>query len=242
MKRTNDPTASSSPDVFDIVRDACRSVVIPACAFDVEGRLRYANLAFEELVGWKPEPFYGRRPPFPWWEESEADRSRRQLDAWVAGELNELGVAGVQFLARHRTGRPLELAVSGTTLCDERAKPVAYLGVMTEVGADSEPGAEDDLRAAAEHLLQTADLVQRSLRMGGADPGDARMARIPGASQLSARERDVLRRLGDGLRVSTIAQELDIRPATVRNHLKSIYRKTGLHSQARLVSALRLGR
>ncbi|MDX1650804.1 MAG: LuxR C-terminal-related transcriptional regulator [Myxococcota bacterium] len=229
-------------DVFDVIAREWDGAPIAACAYDPEGRFRYANAAFGELVGWKPQPFFGRRPPRPWWEESETDRTRRQLEAWVGGELRDLGVAGVHVLARHRTGRPLELVWSGASLRDEQDKPVAFVGVAVEVGGAEDPDGQAELRAAAEHLLQTAELVQRSLLAGGADPGDVRIARVPGAGSLSGREREVLRRLGDGLRVSTIAAELGIRPATVRNHLKSIYRKTGLRSQARLVSALRLGR
>jgi PAS domain S-box-containing protein len=229
-------------DLYRVVADGWDDVAVAACAFDLEGRLRYANAAFEDLVGWKVEPFFGARPPYPWFEESDAERGLRQLEAWIGGQLGELGVAGVQFFARHRGGRPLELVVSGRRLEDPDGKRVAFLGVLAEIGADQAPDAEAGLRAAAEHLIQTAELVERSILAGGGDPGDARLARVPGAAQLSARERDVLRRLGDGLRVSTIAAELEIRPATVRNHLKSIYRKTGLRSQARLVSALRLGR
>jgi PAS domain S-box-containing protein len=234
--------SAAAQRAFDVVAREWDDVGVAACAFDAEGRFRYGNAAFGELVGWKPHPFYGQRPPLPWWEESETDRTQRQLQAWVRGELRDLGVAGVCFLARHRTGRPLELVASGTTLHDEEGKPLAFVGVATEIGRAEDPLGQAELRAAAEHLLQTAELVQRSLLAGGADPGDVRIARVPGAGTLSARERDVLRRLGEGLRVSTIAGDLGIRPATVRNHLKSIYRKTGLRSQARLVSALRLGR
>lgn len=235
-------SSGSAEDPFDLVEDAWRDREVAAFGFDREGRFRYANPAFADLVGWNPEPFYGRPPPLPWWEETESDRTRRQLEAWVGGQLVELGVAGVQVLARHRSGRLLELVVSGRTIYDETGMPAALLGVSAEIGASDEPGIPEGLREAAEQLLRTAELVQRSLLAGGGDAGDARLARVPGVSALSTREREVLRRLGEGLRVSTIASDLDIRPATVRNHLKSIYRKTGLHSQARLVSALRFGR
>lgn len=245
---TATPTALLGPggqaprDPFAAVEKVWRESPLPAFAFDGQGRFCFGNLAFADLVGWKLEPFYGRKPPLPWWEESESERTERQLEAWLDGAFADLGVAGVQVICRHRSGRPLELAVSGVTLRDAAGQPVGFLGVAVEIGAVDEPDAQGELRETASHLVQTAELVQRALLTGGAAPGDARLARVPGASALSRREREVLRRLGDGLRVSTIARELGIRPATVRNHLKSIYRKTGLHSQARLVSALRLGR
>ncbi|MDX1650803.1 MAG: helix-turn-helix transcriptional regulator, partial [Myxococcota bacterium] len=54
-----------------------------------------------------------------------------------------------------------------------------------------------------------------------------------------AREREVLLRVVEGLRVTHVAEDLGIQPATVRNHLKAIFRKTGLRSQAQLVEAAR---
>ena len=56
---------------------------------------------------------------------------------------------------------------------------------------------------------------------------------------VSPREWEVLERLRTGLRVATIARELTISPNTVRNHLKSIYRKLGVRSQTELLEQLR---
>ncbi|MGH9104420.1 MAG: helix-turn-helix domain-containing protein, partial [Acidimicrobiales bacterium] len=56
---------------------------------------------------------------------------------------------------------------------------------------------------------------------------------------LTRRERDVLRLLLDGLRVSSIARRLYLSPQTVRNHLKAIFRKLGAHSQVELLENLR---
>jgi len=53
----------------------------------------------------------------------------------------------------------------------------------------------------------------------------------------------VLARLMAGSRVTTIASEMFISPVTVRNHLQSIYKKTGVSSQAALIEMVReLGR
>ena len=56
---------------------------------------------------------------------------------------------------------------------------------------------------------------------------------------LTRRERDVLQLLLDGRRVSSIARSLYLSPHTVRNHLKSIFRKLGAHSQSELLDSLR---
>ena len=53
---------------------------------------------------------------------------------------------------------------------------------------------------------------------------------------LSNREAEILALLSNGSRVKGIAQTLDISPHTVRNHLKSLFRKMGVHSQEALIS------
>jgi LuxR family maltose regulon positive regulatory protein len=52
---------------------------------------------------------------------------------------------------------------------------------------------------------------------------------------LSARELEVLRLLADGLSNQEIAQELVIAVGTVKNHLKNVYGKLGVHSRTQAV-------
>ena len=54
-------------------------------------------------------------------------------------------------------------------------------------------------------------------------------------NELTARENEVLQLLLNGLRVSLIARELFVSEHTVRNHLKSIFRKLDVHSQVELI-------
>ena len=56
---------------------------------------------------------------------------------------------------------------------------------------------------------------------------------------LSDREWDILRLLRANQRVGVIAQYLHISPSTVRNHLKSIFQKLGVHSQMELIEHMR---
>jgi DNA-binding NarL/FixJ family response regulator len=56
---------------------------------------------------------------------------------------------------------------------------------------------------------------------------------------LSSREREVLHSLLAGQRVPTIARSFYLSPHTVRNHLKSIFRKLGVRSQIELLERLR---
>jgi PAS domain S-box-containing protein len=65
----------------------------------------------------------------------------------------------------------------------------------------------------------------------------------PRLRELSGREKEVLEHLMTGSRVAAIASQLFISPSTVRNHLKSIYRKAGVSSQSELIELVHsLGR
>lgn len=51
---------------------------------------------------------------------------------------------------------------------------------------------------------------------------------------LSTREQEVVDLLANGARVVTIARQLQLSPHTVRNHLKSVFRKLNVHGQHEL--------
>ncbi len=61
---------------------------------------------------------------------------------------------------------------------------------------------------------------------------------LPELSSLSSREWEVLRELLAHKRTPAIARKLHISPATVRNHLKSIFVKVGVHSQQELLERI----
>jgi DNA-binding NarL/FixJ family response regulator len=57
-------------------------------------------------------------------------------------------------------------------------------------------------------------------------------------ARLRPREQQVVRLLLRHYRVAAIARELSISPETVRNHLKHVFRRTGVHSQQELLARL----
>jgi len=62
--------------------------------------------------------------------------------------------------------------------------------------------------------------------------------RSTGRQLLTARELEVVRLLLSNGRVSSIAAELGVSPYTIRNHLRAVYRKLGVHSQVELIREL----
>lgn len=67
---------------------------------------------------------------------------------------------------------------------------------------------------------------------------DDRGAAALSALELTTRQRDIVERLVQGQRVSSIASALYISRSTVRNHLTQVYRLVGVHSQEELLDAL----
>lgn len=124
---------------------------------------------------------------------------------------------------------------------------------------DQEPYVLEALRAGAiGYLLKTAPAQQLhdAVRAAAAGhrvidpriaPAAVQRAALPrlaarGPYPLSRRETEVVQRVAGGRAVADIARELHLSPHTVRNHLKSAYRKLGVHSQAEAaVHALRRG-
>lgn len=92
-----------------------------------------------------------------------------------------------------------------------------------------------DYRAAIERITNV--LVELGVVAAGAKAAEPRRD-VPELSQLSAREWEVVRALLSHERVPQIAKRLHISPSTVRNHLKSIYGKLGVHSQQELIGRL----
>jgi DNA-binding NarL/FixJ family response regulator len=112
-------------------------------------------------------------------------------------------------------------------------------------------------RSVAQHLRQLGGEIERlqslhpRVSRGAGDPergsaeqgpaaaqGPAQTVRQKVEARLSQREREILRAVSAGQRVASIARLLGISPHTVRNHLKAIFRKVGVHSQLELLGHL----
>lgn len=108
----------------------------------------------------------------------------------------------------------------------------AQLDAALAIAAQS----SEELRAA-QTLAKIADLVR-----DGAMDGKARTRDENPFDALSERERVVVERLLEHDRVPRIAERLGISTFTVRNHLKSIFRKVDVSSQQELLDLARATR
>lgn len=168
------------------------------------------------------------------------------MDIGLPGELDGIQVAATMDGAAsipvlYVTGRVDEatLARASTTNVmgyvvkpfDERQLQTAAVLAITRAGVLSRTAGSLQKHRATEQALQTIAGVLQEMGIVHASGWETK----PGLSALSRREMEVMRRLVNNARVSTIARVLHLSPHTVRNHLKTIYRKLGVHSQTELI-------
>ncbi len=121
--------------------------------------------------------------------------------------------------------RAVEAGATGYLLKDDR--PDAITDAIMELLAGGSPMSA----SIARYLL-------RRLQPSKNDPVESAQAQL----QLSRREQEVLRHIAKGFSYAEISDLLNLSSHTVASHLKSIYRKIGVHSRGEAVfEATQLG-
>jgi DNA-binding CsgD family transcriptional regulator len=120
-------------------------------------------------------------------------------------------------------------------LIDSQLPAFAFVVSALQVEALSEQARLPDMEMRLRRIA-------REIQAAGADRG---LAQISGRrtnanlADLTPREWEVVSLLLAGERVPSIARSLFLSQSTVRNHLSSVFRKTGIHSQQELLRRLR---
>jgi DNA-binding NarL/FixJ family response regulator len=95
---------------------------------------------------------------------------------------------------------------------------------------------ENELMTAINAVMQdTSWFSQRIVEKLASIGHGERDGSLPGLIELSHREREVLSLIAHGLADAAIAEKLRVSRNTVRNHVSSIYRKTGVRQRGALV-------
>lgn len=204
-------------------------------ARDLEGRVTFMNRRALEWVGYEPHEVEGKNAALFVPEEHRpavAEEHARVL----AGDLRaRLGVF------QRKDGSTFPAVSVPQLLRNEAGEVIGMISVVVELASVQTakrwavpPHGDfaDTLHRIARELEEIS--LVASVQRAGHVPLDH-----PELRALSDREREILAEFAAGARVPSIAKKLFISPHTVRNHLKAIYRKLGVASQAELVERIR---
>jgi DNA-binding NarL/FixJ family response regulator len=163
----------------------------------------------------------------------------------VLMDLHMPVMGGVEATGLLRESRPdLPVVVLTTFEDDESVLAALRAGARGYLTKDSNRSAiVQAVRSAhAGHAVLDPDVQTRLLDLAARTSAPA--PREPGAAaQLTAREREILDLIGQGLRNGEIAQRLHISEATVKTHVNNLFAKADLHTRADAVRlALSCGR
>ena len=179
--------------------------------------------------------------------EAASGRAAVELTRTLAPDVVVMDVAmqdmnGIEATRQIRAVCPKAKVLALSSHSDSR-----YVAAMLDAGASGyvlKANAYDDLRRALDAARRgksylcadvTAAVVGESLRGAGAAPTASR-------APLSAREREVLQLLAEGLSSPQISERLFVATSTVETHRRNLMRKLGIHSVADLTKyAIREG-
>lgn len=142
--------------------------------------------------------------------------------------------APIVYLTGHADADTIRRA-AGVSAAGYVLKPftAAQLRAVVTLALSVGPSRPDVMGAQARDIL--SDIVDSLRRHGYATEKAHGWERRAVAAGLSRRELDVARGLVTGQRVATMAESLGLSEHTVRNHLKAVFRKVGVRSQADMV-------
>ncbi|MCP1495646.1 PAS domain S-box-containing protein [Pseudomonas migulae] len=145
-----------------------------------------------------------------------------------AGSLDRIDVR-----VRRKDTELIECAVSADTV-NIQDEP-CYLIVLMDI--TERKRTELELVAAIEEVMKDASWFSRTLIEKLANVKSVNSPKLPGVSftDLTARERDVLGLICEGLADKEIAARLKLAPNTVRNHVSTVYSKLDVHSRSEAI-------
>ena len=186
-------------------------------------RFSYVNPALADMLGYSRESILGLHP-LDLGGPQNVEIVREQLEARRSG----IG-APYQMEGFARRGSWLSLLIMPTSMHDSAGSYLGGFSVIEPIGPRKTLHDQElDLARAARGIAAQGETIYSSRRRENLD-----------LSALSAREVEIVSRLLGGNGPSAIAGECSISVHTVRSHLKSIYRKLGVHSQLELAARFR---
>lgn len=188
---------------------------------DKDHRIMRANEAFRELTGYRDEEAIGRTADELQLWSNASEREDLERDLGNAGSVRDRN-----GLLLSKDGTTLDCAVSAETVSVDGAQCVLWVYQdLTE-----RRRSEADLAGVITEVMKDASWLSRSILDKLANLRRPQVA-AP-ATDLSAREREVLNLICDDLDDAAIADKLHLSRNTVRNHVARIYAKIGTNRRS----------
>jgi len=186
------------------------------------------NQAFLETLAYEADDILGKTVTQLKFIDDEGERTRL-----LAALANNARVDRVDVRVRKRDDELLECAVSADTVKIHDTS--CYLLVLMDM--TERKRSELELVAAIEEVMKDASWFSRTLIEKLANVKKINSPQLPSASftDLTARERDVLGLICEGLADKEIAARLKLAPNTVRNHVATVYSKLDVHSRSEAI-------
>lgn len=208
---------------------AFRLTPVPTLVCNAQSRhVVEVNDAFVNATGYTAQELTGRSV-----EEIDFIDGPQQC-AQLFDLLKKTGnLEGMEFKVRKRGDEVIDCAVSADTVSIQDVS--CYLMVFMDISERKR--SELELVDAIEEVMQDASWFTRTLIEKLANVKKVKTTQLPGGSliDLTAREKDVLALICEGLADKEIAARLKLAPNTVRNHVATMYSKLGLHSRTEAI-------
>ena len=218
---------------YDQILQAVEFLNAGFVAHTADRRIVFANERALELLGYTAEELDGRDLLCLFPEE---------IQEVLQGELEAIGSGDLRprvTVLRRKDGRTFSAVSSARAMQDENGVTsiVSVFMDLAEVQTAKRIGSGETGGMAATLERIAGELRTLSLFTGASAP--AVPHDHPDLDLLSDREREILVELLGGSRAPAIAKKLHISPHTVRNHLKSMFRKLEVPDQAALIERVR---
>ncbi|VVN47214.1 helix-turn-helix transcriptional regulator [Pseudomonas fluorescens] len=202
-------------------------VPILICSAD-EQQVIDVNQAFLETLAYDSEDVLGNTVTQLDFIDDSGARTRLLAALEKNGRVDRVDVR-----VRKKDAELLECALSADTV-NIQDMP-CYLLVLMDI--TERKRTELELVAAIEEVMKDASWFSRTLIEKLANVKKVNSPQLPSVSftDLTARERDVLGLICEGLADKEIAARLKLAPNTVRNHVATVYSKLDVHSRSEAI-------